>query len=529
MTKPTTEQQRDTIATMLNDPANVGFVRGTLAPSYFTDSNLAKIAETILAIDDRGETVTTYAVKRDTGDAACAEIIDELAATPLAQSDDAGRPARLLEPPQPYPLREVFPPAIADYIDEHCRAKSIDHSAMATLVLPYLATVIGNSRVVRIQPGWEAWAIVWGGVLARSGQAKSPARRAAEAGIRRIEREQQAAHLAAMDEYERRLAEWKASKSKDNKPVEPVCERIITGDVTIEAVAMLLQANPKGIGVSNDELGGWLASFDAHKNGAGDRDRWLSLYNGDVLRVDRKVSASALVLNACASVAGTIQPSRFRELIGHSEIGSGLAARFLLAMPTPKPKRNSRGGINPSVQAPYESVFTMLHALEPDWGEDGQPSPRVLPLTADAERCFLDWTDVHNPDVLAAPEDGTAEAYAKLEEMPARLALILTLIDNPSATEIGVEAVKRGIILTEWHKAEAARVYAWLGGAEHSPLLDHIRTLGGDAATRELLRAGPFVGKTKAELLAELDRLEQAGAGKRYFADGRTERFRLTG
>lgn len=57
-------------------------------------------------------------------------------------------------------------------------------------------------------------------------------------------------------------------------------------------------------------------------------------------------------------------------------------------------------------------------------------------------------------------------------------------------------------------------------------LLEYIYSLDGSVRTRDLLRAGPFVGKTKSELLRELERLESLGAGVRVYRD-KTERFEL--
>ena len=68
-------------------------------------------------------------------------------------------------------------------------------------------------------------------------------------------------------------------------------ERLIVSDITIEALAMLLEENPRGLGVARDELSGWLASFNQYKGGKGaDASQWLELYRAGVLIVDRKTA-----------------------------------------------------------------------------------------------------------------------------------------------------------------------------------------------------------------------------------------------
>ncbi len=84
-----------------------------------------------------------------------------------------------------------------------------------------------------------------------------------------INRKQQLAfdsHSDAMRGYERsktdyelELAKWKRNGNGDpvpEKPEEPVCDRYIVSDVTIEAVAERLSDQPDGLLVIRDELAG---------------------------------------------------------------------------------------------------------------------------------------------------------------------------------------------------------------------------------------------------------------------------------
>ena len=55
----------------------------------------------------------------------------------------------------------------------------------------------------------------------------------------------------------------------------------------MEAIAPLLQANPRGLLLSRDELAGWIGSFDRYTGGKGSADaaHWLSMHNGEEIVV----------------------------------------------------------------------------------------------------------------------------------------------------------------------------------------------------------------------------------------------------
>ena len=81
--------------------------------------------------------------------------------------------------------------------------------------------------------------------------------------------------------HERDMAQWKRSKSSTpppTKPELPIADRCWTDDATTEAMAMLLQQNPRGLLMVRDELAGWF-NFDRYAGGkgGGDAAKWLEM------------------------------------------------------------------------------------------------------------------------------------------------------------------------------------------------------------------------------------------------------------
>src|SRR5690606_2217583 len=143
-----------------------------------------------------------------------------------------------------------------------------DPSYIALPLLVGFASAIGNSRRVQLKRGWTEPAILWGAIIGESGSTKSPALELALRAVQERQRQAMHDHAEAMRSYEtdrlkheRDLTAWKRSKAGDSPPVAPdppTCKRCWTDDVTIEALAKLLQENPRGLLVIRDELAGWL-------------------------------------------------------------------------------------------------------------------------------------------------------------------------------------------------------------------------------------------------------------------------------
>jgi hypothetical protein len=65
---------------------------------------------------------------------------------------------------------------------------------------------------------------------------------------------------ADLMQYDLDLTAWKRAKGTTDSPVKPeppICWRNITEDITVEALALLLVTNWRGLLVGRDEWAGW--------------------------------------------------------------------------------------------------------------------------------------------------------------------------------------------------------------------------------------------------------------------------------
>jgi len=480
-----------------------------------------------------GDVVEFIAARRAAGldDAAIAAEIEALAdnATPL----ELDRPGLSVERFRPFPV-DALPEPIRGFVSVGAQAIGCDPSFVALPMLAALASAIGNTMRIELKRGWTEPAIVWSAVVGESGTMKSPALELALRPVRKRQHDRMKQYAEEMERYrdevlryERDLTQWKRKKGEDAppaKPPEPLADRYWCDDTTVEALAVLLRNQWRGLLMVRDELSGWLASFDRYAHGkGGDAAKWLEMFGGRSMMVDRKSSGPLYVARAAVNIAGGIQPGTLRRALGLEHRENGLAARILLACPPRTPKRWTEADIDPTAEAAVEAVFDRLYSLQPEIDANGDPCPAVVKLTPEGKRAWIEFYNAHAAEQAELTGD-LAAAWSKLEGYAARLALVVHLtrwaagdatLAKPEAVDEASIAV--GVALSGWFKNEARRIYGMLGESDEDRqrrrLVELIRRKGGSATPRDLMRScRQYLTSVDAE--AALAELAEAGLGR---------------
>jgi hypothetical protein len=438
----------------------------------------------------------------------------------------------------PFPVKEL-PEPLRTFTSSAAKSLNCDTSYLALPLLVAAAAAIGYTRLLELKPGWLVPAILWGIIIGESGSGKTPALRQALKPMRKRQAKAFKKHKEAMEQHEAEMAVWK----KDNqswergkgdgdvppeKPAEPVCERLIVSDTTVEALAPILATSPRGLLLGRDEVDAWFGSFDKYAGkgkGGSDAANWLSMHSGEEIIVDRKSGTPRTihVPHAAVCVVGGIQPGVLRRTMGREHRESGLLARPLLTFPPRKAKRWIGAGISPTEEACLQSLFDRLYSLQSAKDEEGQDRPEVLAMTPEAMNAYIAFCNAHGQQQMDTSGD-LAAAWSKLEETPARLALVIHFIrwaahdkTLASAGIIDAMSMRVAIVLTEWFKNETRRIYAMLDegdeGHDQRRLLEWLQARGGEATAREVARGCSWLKKA-GQAEAALEELKAAGLGK---------------
>lgn len=418
----------------------------------------------------------------------------------------------------PFPV-EHLPEPLRSFVVQTAVAIGCDQAFVALPLLAVAASLVGTNRSIRLKRGWNEPSVIWAATVADSGSQKSPAFKAVMRPLYAVQKRLRAEFAVRMEQHERELAAWKELPEEDrgDKPQPPVLRRLFVSDITIERLTEILEDNPTGTLLGRDELAGWVGSFTRYKSkGAGsDVANWLEMHSAGPVTYDRKTGdrRTIFVEAAAVSVTGTIQPGIFRRAMTQELHDSGLCARLLLAMPTPRKKKWTELEVHPDTLAAYERVVDRLASL------DGQVT---LAMTAAAKALWVtfynDWAQVQHD-----AEDALRPAFSKLEAYAPRLALVHHLVvqstlPDPRADEpVGEASMAAGIALARWFADEARRVYAMAAEdeaqRERRLLVEKVRDRGGRMSARQLQRTNQKKYKTAPDAEADLEGLVRDGYG----------------
>ena len=449
----------------------------------------------------------------------------------------------LPEPFEPFPV-EALPPAIARFVQTVAGATGTDPAWAALAALVVMAGCIGNRVAVILKKGWVEPAILWAALVGKSGSIKSVALRHVTRPLLELFKNERDAFVEKTLEYDKTmerysvdLSKWK-SDQKNGPPTDPPLEpekpcerRLLVSDVTIEKLAALLGENPLGLLVVRDELAGLVNSFDRYAGGKGsDLQSWLSMNDGGSLLVDRKSDGSTFVERASVSLLGTIQPFTLRNVFGIAEREAGFLARILLAFPPDRPSLWSEDELPDQVVSDWQNLLAALLELQPIWDDADRPQPRLIPMSGEAKRAFIEWHDRHARQMEELVDDYLRAHWSKLKGMCARIALLFSCAEAACGVRVSLvslDSIQRAFEVTEWLKKESARIYLHLRESdsvrERRKLMEWIEQRRGSVTVRDLTHNfTAFRGDTDGARAA-LDELVKSELGRWYYPRPGTE------
>jgi len=199
-----------------------------------------------------------------------------------------------------------------------------------------------------------------------------------------------------------------------------------------------------------------------------------------------------------------------------------------LTCPPRIPKRWTEADIDPEAEAELarlaDRLYDLQMGLDPASGPaDPHYRPVVLGLTRDAKAAWKAYFNRHAEEQTDLTGDLSA-AWSKLEEVPARLALVIHCArwaaDDPdleSPDAVDAASMKAGITLAEWFKVETRRVYGLLSDPDadrdRRRLIEWIERKGGSVTPRDV-QQGHRQYRTAQDAEAALEDLVKAGFGE---------------
>jgi uncharacterized protein DUF3987 len=288
----------------------------------------------------------------------------------------------------------------------HGAGVTIGHIAVPLLAVT--SSLIGTARRVRASRSWSEPMTLWACVVATSGDRKTPGLNVTLRALNLIEKGNSAAISVARLAHETRIQKSKEAHKKwkderqaaiDAKPprqppsmpidaIDPgdfISPRLYATDPTIESLAPLLLARPRGMTLIRDELSGLFSNMGRY-SGGNDRPFWLESWNGGRHVVER-VSRSIVVDHLLVGVVGGFQPDKLARAFAGDE--DGMYGRFLYGWPSPPDYRPLTNEVS-EVEPEFQSALTALVRL-PSEDADGAFAPQDVGLSEDAFAKFEEF------------------------------------------------------------------------------------------------------------------------------------------
>jgi CRISPR-associated protein Cmr3 len=355
--------------------------------------------------------------------------------------------------------------AISDYI-------GVAPAAMLFTLLPTAASLckVGTRLELIESTDFYALPILYTGLVAESGSAKSPSQKTILKPLFAMQAEADQDFQLRMGGYEKAKANYRSDPDSDESPVEPTAIEYYTSDVTREGLALIQSKQPdRGILGYLDELSAVVSQQGQYKGGKGsDREALLSGRDGSPIKVNRASGRRISVAQSAYSITGTTQPSTLKELMGDMSDGTGQWARFLWCIlplqPSPYPENAAKYDISEILTGLYRRVEAL--------------PPETYRMSPEARRLYIDWYNQLDRLKLEEPKAALRSVYQKMKGDTGVLALLghiingsLTVGQTPDLS-ISEKTMKAAIALSKFCISQVKLIHAM--GAEESGELSPI-------------------------------------------------------
>jgi len=151
----------------------------------------------------------------------------------------------------------LFPKRLQEVIEGIAGPLGCPTDSVGGLMLAMASVSIGYTRTILLEHDWSEIASIYYVLVAYPGEGKSPILKKLAAPMYEWQRALQQQHKAALEDY--KIAKQKHEDDTENgiesvAPIKPKFPHIFTTDVTTEKLASILNDQPRGVALLQDEL-----------------------------------------------------------------------------------------------------------------------------------------------------------------------------------------------------------------------------------------------------------------------------------
>lgn len=433
-----------------------------------------------------------------------------------------------LPPAEPYPV-DALGPVLSRAVAAISSKVQVPAAIAAQSVLATASLAAQAHADVLMPYGQSRPLSLFFATVAGSGDRKSTSDNEALWPVRKHERFLKEEHERLYQDWVIASAAWAAEKRKieaDRKldfsmrklalgalgpePAPPLFPLLTAPDPTVEGLAKAWVNAPASLGLFTAEGGQFVGGHGmSAENRLKSAAIFSEIWDGKPIKRVRALDGVSLLPGRRLALHLMVQPEAAALFLADPVLrDQGLLSRVLVAAPESiAGSRRYREPVAQDDAAIKAYGARMLSLLEARWpladGSRNELEPRALAMSVEATQLWRAFYD-HVEEQCGAQGDlrGIRDFAAKAAEHAARIAGVLTIVDDVQAPEIGADAMRSALTLTDWYIAEAVRLQQ---SARTDPkllraqaLLDWLRSRGtAETEFRDILRLGPAQTRTK--------------------------------
>ncbi|MFE2300817.1 DUF3987 domain-containing protein [Streptomyces sp. NPDC059445] len=399
----------------------------------------------------------------------------------------------------PFPV-DLLGPSLATVVKAVTAQVQVAPDIPAMIALSAVSVAVGGRAQVRVRPGWSEAPALWTATVAGAGERKSAAEAPFSDTLRGLERELQAKAVPEIEDAEQTLkiaqarlddAEKAAIKAKPDMralrmdeaklakqelremgPV-PALPRLLFGDITPAAMPVKAAQQGGRMGVIHSEgtlikqMGG------LYNSGASDTGFALDAYDGKAMPVDRVGRDSIEMESAHLTIGLLVQPIILEQLGRKKDdemLHNGFVQRFLYGFPASRLGYQDPRG---SVPIPSEVMDDLRHRLgQLVHGLWKNTMVRAVTFTDEASEVMYGFQEQMQERLRRGGDlHAMASWGSKLPGKLARIAALITLYEDPAATQVQAAQLRAALAMAPYFVTHARLCLDLMGANRDAKLM----------------------------------------------------------
>ena len=369
---------------------------------------------------------------------------------------------------------EVFPEYLQEYMTQAYEKLGFHISYSGLSILTAIGTAVGGNVTMQMKRNWSVSANIWGVIVGSPSDKKT---HALKYPFKELSKENSRLYEQFKEENKQHQEYLKSMKGKDSNEDDqsaPILKKVLVKDITIEKLAIVLDANPHGVCSLQDEMSGFFQNLNRYETST--KANYLELWSRGSIDVDRVGRESINVFRPYVPLIGNIQFEVLAKYRKKEDLSDGFMDRFLFALPDKKQFLST--SIDDIDLSLYDSLIDLINRIVKNRPDE----EKIYHASEDFHIEYNKWKNEVTKDAYTNTPGKKESIITKLTEYVLRFSLIFFILDNNSK------------YIQSYHLDKAIKLYHYFKGTAFE-ILDMVEDANplefDNAKTKKVLRVLP--------------------------------------